>query len=72
MSVDIERQLRDAARRSGLSMYRLSKESGVAYAGLHGFLTGDRRLSLRVAARLATALGLELRPVRRSKRTKGR
>lgn len=67
VNVDIERQLKDAARQSGLSMYALSKRSGVNYSGLHGFLTGDRRLSLRVAARLAVVLGLELHPVRRGK-----
>ena len=71
MSVDIEKQLRDAALKSGLSILALSKRSGVAYSGMHGFLTGNRRITLRVAARLAAALNLGLHPVRRGKRRKG-
>ena len=69
--MDIETQLQDAARKSGLSMYALSKQSGVRYSAMHGFLTGDRRISLRSAAQLAAVLGLELRPVRRKKRKDG-
>ena len=68
MSADIEQQLRDAALKSGLSILALSKRSSVAYSGMHGFLTGDRRITLRCAARLAVVLGLKLRPVRRGKR----
>ena len=66
MSMNIERQLLDEATRSGLTMAELSRRSKVPYSAVHGFLTDDRRLSLRSAAKLAQALGLEL--VRRGKR----
>ena len=68
MSMDIERQLLDAAKRSGLSMAELCRKSKVPYSAIHGFLVNNRRISLRSAAKLARALGLELRPVRRKKK----
>ena len=64
---DIEQQLRDTARKSELNMLALSKRSGVPYSAVHGFLTANRRLSLRSAAKLARVFGLELRPVGRKK-----
>lgn len=66
--MDIERQLRDAAKRSGLSIKRLSDESGVPYSAMHGFMVNDRGITLRSAAKLARVLGLELCPVKRGKR----
>lgn len=68
MSANIEKQLKDAALTTGLPILTLSKRSGVCYSGLHGFMTGDRKITLEVAARLATVLGLELRSIRRTKR----
>ncbi len=70
--VDLVGQLRDAARQSRLIMFALSKLSGVPYSAVHGFLTGDRRLSLRSAAKLATVLGLELCRTGRRKRKAGK
>ena len=67
--MNIEQQLRDAARKSGLSMRQISLRSGCAYQSVHGFMTENRGLTLTVAARLATALELELKPAKR--RTKG-
>ncbi len=71
MNRNLEQQLREEARRSGLNMLTLSKRASLGYAIVHGFLTGDRVISIRSAAKLAAVLGLELRPVRRGKR-KGR
>ena len=71
MSKDIESQLKHAATHSGLSMYALSKQSGVPYSAMHGFCTGDRRLSLRSAAKLAAVLKLELQSIRLKKRKGG-
>ena len=62
MAADIEQQLRRTAKRCGLSMLALSKRSGVPYSAVHGYMTGDRRISLRNAAKLAKVLGLELKP----------
>ena len=68
---DIEAQLLEAARQSGLSMKALSDRSGIPYSAVHGFLKSDRRITLRYGAKLADVLGLGLRPIRRP-RSKGR
>ncbi len=67
MATDLEQQLRNEARQSGLSVLALAKLAGLGYATTHGFLSGSRSISVGSAARLASALGLELRPVRRRK-----
>ena len=36
--MDIETQLREAARKSGLSMKRMSDETGIPYAAVHNFV----------------------------------
>jgi len=46
---------------------RLSRESGLQYQTVHGFVTADRQISIGSAAKLAEALGLELRPTKRRK-----
>ena len=59
-------QLREAARDSGLSVYRLAKEGGVDQSTLNKFLSGGRdNLTLEIADRLFRVLGLR---VTRSKR----
>jgi len=63
MSKDIERQLRQAIRKSGMSRYRIAKESGLTESQLSYFIHGKRSLTLPAAAKLAKALGLELKPV---------
>jgi hypothetical protein len=66
---NIETQLREAARMSGLSMKRLADDSGLCYASVHGFLTDDSRtLTLTGAAKLAVILGLELKPSGRKRK----
>ncbi len=65
---DIEGQLKDAAKRSGLSVNALALQSGLNYAIVHGFVKADRQITLRSAAKLARLLGLELRPARRERR----
>ncbi len=66
---DIERQLWGAAKTDGRSIKALAEAAGLHYASLHGFMNG-RSLSLRSAAKLARALGLEL--VERRRMQKGR
>ena len=61
---DIEEQLREAILTSGLSRYRLSKLTGVSDGVLCNFVNGHRSLTLRTAAKLTKALGLELRETR--------
>ena len=72
MSRSIEQQLRNAARRSGLSMLQLSKRARLPYASIHNFVANDQGLSLRSAAKLAKVLALELQPVQHSTGRKGR
>lgn len=45
---------------SGLSLYRLSVDSGVSYAALHLLMAGERSLSLEGIGKLAAHLGLEV------------
>ena len=60
--------IRATFRASGLSMKRLSDESGVAYQSVHALLTGDRDPALSTVVKLSKVLGLELRRVPRAKR----
>ncbi len=58
--------LQKAAKDSGQTAYALAKGSGVDRAAVVRFLNGDRGLNLDSAGKLATYLGLELRPVRKA------
>ena len=60
---DIERQLIDAIRGSGLSRGAVSRLTGVDLAAVSRLLAGKRSITLRSAAKVARALGLELRKV---------
>ena len=61
--------LRRAIVESRLPLLTLSKASGVARASLIRFVRGERSLRLDRADRLAAYLGLELRPIRRRKKS---
>ncbi len=63
--------LRRAFRESGMSLKRLSDESGTRYASVHAFFIAERDPQLTTIEAWSRVLGLELRPVRRGKR-KGR
>ncbi len=65
---NIEKQLREAARKSGLSMKRISDETGIPYAAVHGFVARDRSVLLSTASKLAKLLGLELKPIGRRRK----
>jgi plasmid maintenance system antidote protein VapI len=60
--------IREAARESGLSVYRLAKDAGVDQSTLNKFLIGARdNLTLEVADRLFRVLGLHIsRPKRKT------
>lgn len=68
---NIESQLRQAILKAKLSRYALAKATGVSQAVLSRFVSGQRTLTLETAAKLAVALGLELKPRTKSGR-KGR
>lgn len=57
----IEISLKKAIQTSGISPYKLARLSGVADAVISRFLNGKRDITLTTAAKLAEALGLELR-----------
>ena len=57
---DIEKTMLEEIEKSDMSIYELSKLSGVSQASLSLFVNGKRGLSLRSGAKLAEALGLEL------------
>jgi len=59
---NLEKQLRSAVKDSGLTTYRLAKDSGVSQPVLSRFLNGKRGITLATASKLANVLGLELRP----------
>ena len=56
-------------RADGRSLYRIAKDADVAVAVLQRFMSGERGITLRTADRICPVIGLELRPV---KKTKGR
>lgn len=64
---DMRATLKEAFRASGWSILKLAKTAGIAYCAAHGFATGTGDLKLSTASRIAAALGLELRPIRRRK-----
>lgn len=49
-------------------MKEMSNRTQIGYASMHGFITGTRSMTMRNAAKLAILLGMELRPVGRTKR----
>jgi plasmid maintenance system antidote protein VapI len=53
-------KLRAGIRRSGKTVYRLAKESGVAHPIIFRFLSGERDIRLETAEKLAAVLGLRL------------
>ena len=57
---DLEEQLREALRRTGLSHHELARQSGVSQPVLSRFLSGERSLTLPVAAKICRSLGLRL------------
>ncbi len=54
--------LRTAIERSGLTIYRIAKGSGIPEPNLRRFARGDMSMRLTAADRLAAYLGLHLVP----------
>lgn len=68
--LSISDQLRHAIEDSGLSRYRIAKESGLSQSLLSRFMSGDRGLSLEAIDKLGTLLGFRLVLDRISKKGK--
>ena len=56
----LENQIRTAIEKSGLSVYRLAKDSGVSQPVLCRFVNGQRGITLATASKLVETLGLRL------------
>ena len=67
--LDIQEQLRRAILNAPISRYALSRVTGVAEGVLSHFVNRNRSITMDTAAKLAAALGLELKPTK--KRRKG-
>ncbi len=63
----LQDQLRQAIEDSGLSLYRIAKDSEIAYPVLFRFARGERDLTLETATRLADFFGMRLTRPRRPK-----
>ena len=56
----VSETVRDAIKKSGVSIYQLSEESDIAYAVLWRFLSGERQLTTGTLDRLCEYLGYKL------------
>ncbi|MBL7140809.1 MAG: helix-turn-helix transcriptional regulator [Planctomycetes bacterium] len=65
--MDIQEQLRKAILDAEVSRYALSKMTGVNQGVLSRFVNRERSITMDTAAKLATALGLELKRTRQRK-----
>ena len=58
----LERHLRDAVTESGLSQYRIAKDTGISQPVVTRFANGTRSISIDTADRLMEYFGLEITP----------
>jgi plasmid maintenance system antidote protein VapI len=58
-------QLRSAIKNSGVSLYRVAKDSGVSYAVVQRFVNGERQIKMDAADKLADYLGMRLTRAKR-------
>lgn len=72
MCMDIDQQLRRAAKATGLSILQISKQAGIGYQAAHGFMTSNRDIRLSTAAKIAKVIGVELRTVASGTKRKSR
>jgi plasmid maintenance system antidote protein VapI len=63
----VSEQLKQAIQSQGTA-YRAGKASGVAATVIQRFLNGERDLRLATADKLCAVLGLELRPVGKTRK----
>jgi transcriptional regulator with XRE-family HTH domain len=57
---NIEKQLKDAIKNSGLTRYQIAKVSGVHEGALSRFVHGKRDIGIKTAAKIAKTLNLKL------------
>ncbi|MHC5121837.1 MAG: helix-turn-helix domain-containing protein [Planctomycetota bacterium] len=59
---DLETQLKEAIKASGMNQPQLAELSGVDQGQISRFIKGERSLTLKSASKIAEALKLELKP----------
>jgi transcriptional regulator with XRE-family HTH domain len=59
-TTDLVDQLRQAIEKSGHTLNEIERRCGVSHAALSRFLRGERSLTLPIAAKLCSMLGLRL------------
>ena len=64
----LQDQLRQAIADSGLTLYRIAKDSGIVSQVLYRFASGERDLTLETASRLTEYFGMRLTRPRRPKK----
>jgi transcriptional regulator with XRE-family HTH domain len=69
--VDTLREAIQAAIRKGETYKGIGERAGVDPAAVWRFVKGERSIDIVIAAKLAKALGLELRPKRKRPKRKG-
>ena len=57
----LRRDILAAFRKSGLSRFAWARQAVVDYSAVHGFVAGQRDVTLATASKLCRVLGLELR-----------
>jgi transcriptional regulator with XRE-family HTH domain len=58
--LDLDKMVREAAKSSGVSQYRLALDSGVSQGAICRFMNRNQTLTLRSASRLLTALRIRV------------
>lgn len=66
----IDQQLRQAIERSGLSLYRIAKDSGVRYSALFRYVNDGKELRLPNVEKLAAYFGMKFTAPKQPKRAK--
>ena len=59
----IDLQLKDRIRLCGKTHYRIAKDADISPDIIDRFMSGERDIRLVTAAKIAEALGMELRPM---------
>jgi len=69
--MSLTQQLHEAIAGSGVTLYRVAKDTGIPYAVVHRFARGERSINLETADKLADFFGMHLtRPKRIAPRRK--
>jgi len=58
--MSLTKQLRKAIKTSGVTLYRVSKDSGVPYAVVYRFANEERQIRIEMADKLAAYFGMKL------------